>query len=742
MVISSLSMMLLFSCTESGRVKVRVSEINDFPVFEISHPGGTDIRFRPASNDTGSIGFAAGGEIFWLTGEPARTDRKGGITTFIWDIQTVGKVEIRISENKDVIDFQLNMLEEDSLKKPEKWFINAGAGDGEYFTGVFERVVDGPQGNSWKESIETALDLRNERVEMQVKPTVSAYAPFYLSSNNYGFYVEGTWPGLFDFCRQYPDIVQVAFEGPGMKFKLYLGSSPAQIVKQHALETGPSYYPPRWAFGPWRWRDEHRNNKTYFDSSEVNAPYNSDIVEDILMMQAYDIPCTAYWIDRPWGPGGFGFDDYEIDYDRLPKFEEMISWLNGKDIELMLWICPWVYGDMAGVARERGYGLVSRSMRPRFRRPNVAGQGDNARSGRSQGPPQRTDLPGEIDTARFNRFMRMMERENMVVMDYSNPEACKWWGDNGPAKLARMGIKGFKLDRGDGERLCDSLHLITSAGLSYRENYNDYSRQFVKATYDAVEPVLGGDFVLFPRAQYTGSARYGAMWAGDTHNSAEGLRSALIGMQRCAVIGYPVWGSDAGGYPKRLERETAMRWLGFACFSPIMEVGPTNDRGFWGMNYEPSYDHEILAVWRFYAKLRMSLVDYVHSLAKTAHETGMPIARPLFLEYPEQDESWKEWETYKFGDDLLVSLVWENEKTLQRIYLPAGETWINLWDNQEYEGGQYLEVEAPPHQIPVFLRKGSSLALPDFNELFKESVALTSVKYQMSQLEAAENWKE
>jgi alpha-glucosidase (family GH31 glycosyl hydrolase) len=304
-----------------------------------------------------------------------------------------------------------------------------------------------------------------------------------------------------------------------------------------------------------------------------------------------------------------------------------------------------------------------------------------------------------------------------------------------------MGVKGFKLDRADGEKLCDSLHLVTSAGTTYRENFNDYPLQYVKATYDAVKPVLGDDFVLFPRAQYTGSARYGALWAGDTGNPQEGLRSALIGMQRCAVMGYPVWGSDTGGYPKKIEREATMRWMGFSCFSPIMEVGPTNNLGFWGMNYEPSFDHELLAAWRFYSKLRMSLVDYIYEYVKIASETGMPVARPLFLEYPDQQDSWNDWATYKFGDDLLVSVVWENGKTNHQAYLPAGETWINLWDNTEYEGGTFVEVESTVYQTPVFLKKGSNLVLPDFKKLYEESVEKTSVRYQMSNLEAKEGWK-
>lgn len=676
------------ACSVQNSVTILNSGENSFAALQISNPFGNDFTISAGEN-AGAIGYKLNGDTTWLKGIAKISKVSDVSATYQWS-NSGRPVILQIEEKDNEIKLRFSLKSTDD--KPSMWFINTVAGTDEYFTGIFERVTDGKQTESWKKGITTGLNLRGEKVEVKLKPTVSAYAPFYISSENYGFLVHGTWPGVIDFCKENADLVQISFEGPDFSFSLMTDESPAEIVKRHALETGPSVVSPRWVFGPWRWRDDHFHNKKYFDGSNVTAPYNSDIVEDILMMEAYDIPCTAYWIDRPWGPGSRGFDDYKIDYDRLPRFEEMISWLNKKDVELMLWIGPFVMGEMADVAEERGYGLVSQEWK-------------NSRQ---------------------------------VLMDFTNPEACKWWAKNGPAKLAKMGVKGFKLDRADGEKLRDSLHLTTSAGTTYRENFNDYPRQYVKATYEAVYPVLGDDFVLFPRAQYTGSAKYGAMWAGDTGNSQEGLRSALIGMQRCAVMGYPTWGSDTGGYPKHIERETIMRWMGFSCFSPIMEVGPTNNRGFWGMNYSPSFDSGLIAVWRFYAKLRMSLVDYVYHYVQVASKTGMPVARPLFLEYPEQAESWKDWTSYKLGDDLLVSVVWEDGRTQHRLYLPAGETWIDLWDMKEYEGGQYIEVDAPVYQVPVFLRKGSSLSLPNFAELYKESLNLTSVKYKMSDLQDKE----
>jgi alpha-glucosidase (family GH31 glycosyl hydrolase) len=681
---------LISSCNGTSDLAVYTGTDRDFSTIGIQNPYGAGIVFRGSEN-SGAVAYVAKGDTVWLKGEIEKS-RHDLSTTYAWE-HDEGKIILDVKEANGNLEFEFKV--ENEAIKPEAWLLNLEAGKDEYFTGIFERVVDGRQDESWREGITTGLNLRGERMDVKLKPTVSAYAPFFISSENYGFSVHGTWPGVIDFCRSNPELVQIAFEGPSFAFTLISDETPAAIVQQHALQSGPPLVPPKWAFGPWRWRDEHVHRTKYYDGSKVHAPYNSEVAEDILLMEAYGIPCTAYWIDRPWAIGDRGFSDYMVDYERLPNFEAMIPWLDSKGIATMLWIGPWVMGDMAQTAEERNYHLVSKKW---------IGDGQ-------------------------------------VLMDFSNPEACTWWGENGPAKLARMGVKGYKLDRADGEKLVDSLHLIAASGKTYRENFNDYPRQYVKATYEAVQPILGDDMLLFPRAQYTGSSRYGALWAGDTGNSDEGLRSALIGMLRCSVMGYPFWGSDTGGYPKRIEREVTLRWLGFSCFSPLMEVGPTNNLGFWGMNYEPSFDHELLAAWRFYAQLRMHLVDYLHAHAVMTGKTGMPLARPLFLEYSDQSAAWETWTTYKLGDDLLVSLIWEEGKIKQDVYLPAGENWINLWSGQEHAGGQWLEVTIAPHQISVFQKKGSSLQLPDLESLYNESFEATSVRHDMNELEKKEGWK-
>ena len=70
------------------------------------------------------------------------------------------------------------------------------------------------------------------------------------------------------------------------------------------------------------------------------------------------------------------------------------------------------------------------------------------------------------------------------------------------------------------------------------------------------------------------------------------------------------WGSDTCGYTQPLlEQEVCARWLAFSAFTPIMEVGPTRNVGFWNLPREPQYDSTLIAMWRLYARVHQRLAD-------------------------------------------------------------------------------------------------------------------------------------
>ncbi|RJO64107.1 MAG: glycoside hydrolase family 31 protein [Myxococcales bacterium] len=591
-----------------------------------------------------------------------------------------------------------------SLQERETTGLRLQVADDEAFYGLMERVVQGNQDLSWKPNMTEALDLRGQEAPLFIQPTISLYSPFFVSSAGYGVWVESDWVGAYRFGTSDPTRVEIEYEGPGLVFRIIPGETPLDATAKYARSSSLSLMPPRWAFGPWRWRDEVWDLPAFYDGTPYGGPYNSMIVEDILMMEALGIPCSLYWVDRPWGPGDFGYDDLEFDEQRLPQPVEMIDWLAGKDIRFMLWVAPWAAGEMAGEAVELSYTV------------------DNP-------------IPSSPFEAK--------------LLDLTNEAAVTWWQDHIIPRI-QDGVAGFKLDRGE-EKAPDGEFFtgVYDNGMSYREVKNAFPRYYAAAVHGAFERAGVEEFAVMPRAGWVGSQAHAIFWGGDTATSEWGLRSAIIAVQRAALMNFPVWGSDTCGYG-RPNPPVCARWLQFSAFTPLMEVGPTGNASLWsrrpddgsgnvnenGYSYEPVYDAQLLAIWRMYARLHRDLMDYTETQARLAHEQGVPIVRPMIAVHPERPDYKDLFEQYYYGPDILVAPVWRTGQTSQDVRIPDGE-WIDAWTGLEMTSNSVIPIETPIHKTPIFIRKGSGVDLGDLNARWAESQAAVAEPPDLAELAEA-----
>ena len=642
-----------------------------------------------------------GGAKEHLTG-PVTVEEQGTSTTIKLRTEDGRPAVVTIQPEKEGA-LQIHCRVE-GQKEGENFGIVFEVTEEEGFYGLMERVVGGMQDYSWVAGMKQGLNLRGLEVALVVLPTVSVYSPFFVSSLGYGIYVESDWPGTYDFGAFEPARLKIEYEGPAPAFRIIPGPLPIDATKRYARTVGTTIVPPKWAFGPWRWRDEHWDLPEFYDGTPYDGPFNSMVVEDVLMMEALGIPCTLYWVDRPWCPGPFGYDDLAWDFSRLPQAQEMVQWLASRDIKFMLWIAPWVDGKMAAEAISKGYNLD-----PEF--------------------------PSSPDSAK--------------LLDLTNPEAVGWWQD-ALGKLIADGVVGFKLDRGE-EKVPHGLLVQGDYhdGRSYREVHNAYPALYAEAVHGAFVKADLEEFVVMPRSGWVGTSSHAVVWGGDTAGTEWGLRSAIIAVQRAAMINFPIWGSDTCGYHHTAKHEVCARWLAFSAFTPLMEVGPTDDASLWSMipdgvsggvgangyDYEPLYDESLLAVWNFYANLHYDLMDYGVAQAQLSAQDGTPFVRPMVAMHPDMPEYLDMFDQYYYGPDIWVAPVWEPGVTQREVLVPPGE-WMDAWTGKTVDSGK-LTVDTPEHKIPIYVRAGTGVDLGDLNARWAAALEKASNVPDLTALAAA-----
>jgi len=527
-----------------------------------------------------------------------------------------------------------------------------------------------------------SLDRRGERVEMFVRPTIAVYAPFYQSSRGYGLSVAGTMPGIYDLAASDPQVVSFVFEtgtrpeNQQLAFHFFYGPDFPTILDEYTRLTGRPLVPPRWAFLHWRWRGELPFAAAELDGVSINAA----VAEDIEMYEQLGIPAGVYLLDRPVLQGNFGFARFAWDEQRLPNPRSMLDALRRRGYRILMWSAAWMCGSDPG---DNGF----EAQRLGFIAPMSR-----------VGPPFCDDLRGRS-----------------FILDVTNPEARRWFAARLAAFLSSEGIHGIKLDRGE-EHIPSSASDIWADGRNGREVHNDYVILQTRMHREALDQAWpNGDYVLITRSGYTGSQADSIVWGGDIAGSEGfglgpgtdlGLRSAIISQQRAAFIGFPIWGSDTGGYYQFKDREVFARWIEFSTFSGIMEIGGEGSHAPWDMPTEPAYDVEMIDIYRRYTRLRHALVDYIAAAAQEARR-GMPLVRPMPFLDPRDPELQDRWDQYLFGPDLLVAPVWRVGQRERSVYLPRGR-WRDFWDESRiYEGPAQLTFPVPLDRILVFIRAGA-----------------------------------
>jgi alpha-glucosidase len=295
-------------------------------------------------------------------------------------------------------------------------------------------------------------------------------------------------------------------------------------------------------------------------------------------------------------------------------------------------------------------------------------------------------------------------REGQRYLDFSNPAVGRWWW-SAHRHLVGLGVSGWWLDGGEGPPAAARLHAGDGTLL---HNIYDRFRHQAFADGEATDRPNQRVFLLC-RSGAAGMQRYGATcWSGDINNDFATLEAQVPLGLNTGLSGIPYWGTDIGGFfhPIPETGELYARWFQLGAFSPIFR----SHGWVWREHVPWAHGAEVEAICRRYAELRYRLLPYTYTLAWQAHTLGLPLMRPLVLNYPDDPRVFGLGHEFLWGDDLLVAPVTREGATAWPVYLPAGR-WYDFWTGAGYEGPGGLTLPAPLDRLPLLVRAGAILPM-------------------------------
>jgi hypothetical protein len=172
-------------------------------------------------------------------------------------------------------------------------------------------------------------------------------------------------------------------------------------------------------------------------------------------------------------------------------------------------------------------------------------------------------------------------------------------------------------------------------------------------------------------------------------------------------IGLPYVSHDIGSFAgKHLPADLYLRWVQLGVFQPVLRLHSDHgDRLPW------QYSDVVSGPTENLLRLRESLAPYLYGVARQAYDTGLPMTRALYLDWPEQDAAYTHGGEYMLGDQMLVAPVTsQGLSTASTVWLPPG-TWTDLFTGATYQGPAERTVVGTPNRVPVFVRAGGVLPL-------------------------------
>lgn len=475
--------------------------------------------------------------------------------------------------------------------------------------------------------------------------------PFYITNRGYGVFVDHTSNVSFEVASEKVEYVGFSVKGEELRYYVIGGDDMKEIIRNYTDMTGKPALLPAWSFGLWL-------------STSFTTDYDEKTATEFIEgMEKRNLPLEVFHFDCFWMKA-LHWCDFEWNNKIFPEPAEMLKRYKERGLKICVWINPYIAQNSTLFAegKEKGYFLL---------RKDGFGikQVDNWQPG-------------------------------MAIVDFTNPEAVKWYQSKLKI-LLDMGVDCFKTDFG--ERIPIDVEYHDESNPWGMHNY--YTFLYNRAVFELLKRERGEkDAVVFARSATAGGQQFPVHWGGDCTGTFESMAESLRGGLSLTLSGFSYWSHDIGGFEEAANPTVYKRWLQFGILSTHSRLhGSKSYRVPW------TFDEEAVEVCRKFTKLKLRLMPYIYEAAVRSNKLGIPVMRPMIMEFEKDPAVRYLDQQYMLGEQILVAPIF-NEEGIGEYYLPKGR-WTHLLSGEEKEGGRWYTEVYGFDSLPLFVRENTLLPI-------------------------------
>ncbi|PLR77376.1 alpha-glucosidase [Bacillus sp. V3-13] len=498
------------------------------------------------------------------------------------------------------------------------------------------------------------------------KDTVELYQsiPYFIVHSqyrSYGLFFDNTFRTEFD-TQTCSNKYSATAAGGQIDFYVLAGENLKEITGLYTELTGKINLPPKWAIG------YHQSRYSYKSEQEV--------MEVVNRFKSEGIPLDCIFFDIHY------MKEYRVftfDKNQFPQPGHLIKSLADEGIKVVPIVDPGVKKDVLYPVYQEG---VNKGYFCKY-------------------------LDGQL-------YYGEVWPGISAFPDFMNSSVRSWLG-NLHKYYTDLGVEGIWNDMNEPSVFNESktmdldvVHDVDGVIKPHLEMHNTYGLFMSKATAEGLAELLPDKrtFVL-TRAGYAGIQRYAAVWTGDNRSHWEHLEMSLPMIMNLGMSGVAFTGTDVGGFSSDCTPELLIRWTQVGAFMPYFR----NHSVQGSIHQEPwVFGEATSAIVKKYIQLRYKWLPYLYSLFYESARTGLPIVRPLVLEYPEDENTFNCSDQFMLGSQVLIAPILRPGVTHRSVYLPEGN-WYDYWTKEVYRGGKHILVEGKLDVLPIFIKEGSIIPI-------------------------------